>query len=62
MKIWSVCFEVYASKSVQVQAETAEEARELAVDAVEYPTLCYHCSHEVGLGDFGEIIDTYEVK
>ena len=50
MKQWIVYFETGAGWSVEVEAETAEEAEELASEEGP-PGLCHQCS-EIGLGDW----------
>lgn len=57
-----VTFEVYASTTVEVEADTKEEAEELAKDVVYTPSLCHHCSRHLDIGDVGEILMSGEVE
>lgn len=58
---WFVVFNVYASTSMQVEADTEEEARELAEQNV-HVSLCHQCSREVDIGDVGEILEVGRVE
>lgn len=51
-----VTFEVYASTTIEVEADTKEEAEEIAKDAVYAPSLCHQCSRHLDIGDVGEIL------
>jgi len=52
MKKWNVCLAFGASRFVGgVEAETAEEAIEKAIDTDGYVGLCHQCSHEIDIGD-----------
>jgi hypothetical protein len=41
-----VVFEVHASTTVEVEADSEEQARELAYDTVEHITVCAQCSRD----------------
>lgn len=61
MKKWSVLFLVDASVSVEVEAETKQEARELASSVVESPSICHYCSNHIDVGDIMEIAEITEI-
>jgi hypothetical protein len=62
MKKWSVVFSVGASVAVDVEAETKEEAEQLAWETVSAPSLCYHCAGVLDVGEPYEIADIMEVE
>lgn len=51
MNKYSVSIIFDASKCVEVNAESPEEALGLAYDDAGYPSLCHQCSDEVEMGD-----------
>lgn len=51
MNKYSVSIIFDASKCVEVNAESPEEALDLACDEAGYVSLCYQCSGEVEVGD-----------
>jgi hypothetical protein len=56
MARYTVYFQVYAQTFVEVEAANEDEAREKAVDAVEYPSLCHQCTSPLEINDLGEIL------
>jgi len=62
VKKWSVTVLVDASVTVEVEAETAEEARELALGKAETPGLCHYCSNSLDVGDPYRAMDPQEIK
>lgn len=52
---YHVIFEVYASTTVTVEADSEEQARELASQEV-HVSLCHQCSHDLNVDDVGEIV------
>lgn len=47
---WTVSLSGYASTTVEVEADTVEEAAELA-EAEAHVSLCHHCARDVEVGD-----------
>jgi hypothetical protein len=62
MKKWAVMFALGASMSVEVEAETQEEAEKKAWEKAQFPTLCHHCSNEFDIGEPFEITEITEVE
>ena len=60
-KKYSVQFEVYASTVVIVEAESEEQAREIALQNAYAPCLCHQCSDDVEIGDIGDITEVLEL-
>ena len=63
-KIFGINGIIGASKFIgYVEAESKEEAEKIANTKLDFdpPSLCYHCSTEVELGDMYEI-EAFEVK
>jgi cytochrome c5 len=58
---YRVTFEVYASATVTVDADSEEQAREKAGKKV-WPTLCHECSHEIDISGIGELTHVEAVK
>ena len=56
MSKYYVTFEGYAGTTVEVDADSEEQAREEACKLVG-PSLCHQCASELDLGDIGEITD-----
>lgn len=52
---YHVIFEVYASTTVTVEADSEEQARDKAYKEVG-PSLCHQCSNELNIDDVGEIV------
>ncbi len=52
MKKFVVYYVSSASSSVEVEAETAEDARMKADEEFSSPVLCHHCASGVDLGDW----------
>ncbi|AZF09522.1 hypothetical protein C4J93_1308 [Pseudomonas sp. R2-37-08W] len=61
MKTYSVLLTVDASIVVKVEAESEEEAKELAADIAEVPSICHHCSRNVQIGEILEAVEATEV-
>jgi len=55
-----VTFEVYASTTIEIAADSEEEARIIALDTYHCPSLCHHCARELEIHDVGEITDIQE--
>jgi hypothetical protein len=51
MPKYAVLYTGSASHTVEVEADTPEQARELSWDLVD-TNLCHHCASKVDLGDF----------
>jgi hypothetical protein len=62
MKRWIVMFALEASMSVDVEADTQEEAEKKAWKKAEFPTLCHQCSDQFDLGDPIAITETMEIE
>lgn len=54
---YTAVFLVSASTSVEVEADSREEAETKAWEAVRNPRLCHHCSRQVDIGDVYELSD-----
>lgn len=52
-----VVFEVYASTTVEVEAGSEEEARDLANEKAYCPSVCQYCANEVEISDIGDITE-----
>lgn len=61
MKTYSVLLTVDASIVVQVEAESEDEAKDLASDIAEAPRVCHHCSRNIEIGDILEAVEATEV-
>ena len=61
MKTYSVVLTVDASIVVKVEADSEEEAKDLASDIAEAPSICHHCSRKVQFGDVLETVEVIEV-
>lgn len=61
MKKWSVMFSVDATVTVEVEAETKEQARGLAQAMVETPSICHQYSKQMEVGEVMEILEVIEV-
>lgn len=59
-KKYFVTFALDASFTVNVEATSEEEAKELALEEALPPTLCHHCSRKLSIGDIGEVIEAGE--
>jgi hypothetical protein len=59
-KKYLVAFEVHGTHIFEVEAESAEEARQIAQDEACDPTVCHECSDEVDGLNLGEIVDVWE--
>lgn len=56
MSEYSVMLEVFASTSVTVDADSVEEAMDLA--ALEASaSICHHCSRKLNVSDVGEVLE-----
>ncbi|SER56025.1 hypothetical protein SAMN05216409_1511, partial [Pseudomonas lutea] len=56
MSEYNVMFEVFASTSVTVQADSVEQAKALA--EIEASTsLCHNCSRSLNVSDVGEVLE-----
>ena len=51
MSKYRVLVTLDASTSVVVEADSEEQAKELAMEEATGCSLCYHCSRQVSLGD-----------
>lgn len=62
MSTWFVTVTFDASKTVEVEAETADEAKDKAMEHPEIGSvcLCHQCSREVELGDPIEAVDAWQ--
>lgn len=60
-KKYRVCFPWYCTVSVDVEAETKEEAKEKAIKEV-HPHLCWQCSDNIEMGESNDDLepDVYE--
>jgi hypothetical protein len=56
---WHVCVLYDASVTVEVEADTEEEAKEKAMDQAGGISLCHQCSDEIELGDALEAKDAW---
>lgn len=54
MSKYRVTFEIYASSTVEVEADSEEQAKQKASKKV-WPTLCHECSDEVEISGIGEL-------
>lgn len=57
---YMVCVLIDASKTIEVEAESPEEAKEKAMNEIGVPSICHQCSREVELGDPIEASDVWE--
>jgi hypothetical protein len=57
-----VTFEVYASTVIEVEANSENEARDIANEKCYCPTLCHQCSNDIEVSDIGEIVDIQEAE
>lgn len=56
MTKYKVTLVVDASVTVEVEADSEEEARDKAEKIVEHPCLCHYCAGQLDVGDFtGEV-------
>ncbi len=60
MKTYYVTFEIFASTTVQVEADSEDEAREKACKKAGGVSLCHQCSRVVSIDDVGEITNVSE--
>ena len=61
MKKWSVILSVDATIHVTVEAETAEEAKDKALDVAGSPRLCHQCAKDMDVGDVIDALEAIEV-
>jgi hypothetical protein len=61
VKKYLVIFNVHASASAEVKAESREEAEEKAARKV-HPSVCHQCARDVQIGDVGEVVDMIELE
>lgn len=61
MKKWSVILSVDATIRVTVEAETAEEAKDKALDVASAPRVCHQCAKEIDIGDVIDALEAIEV-
>lgn len=57
---YTVFFEVMATISTEVEADSADEAKALAEAKILMPGLCHECAQEVQLNDIIEITEVVE--
>ena len=57
---YRVIFTVDATCSVEVEADSEEEAKEKAWEEASAPTVCHQCSNELEVGDIMDCIDVEE--
>ena len=56
MKKYRVTIPIFASVTVEIEAENEEDAKENAYASI--PSLCYRCSSEgIELGEYDEAVD-----
>lgn len=60
MKKYQVTFEVYATTSIEVRAESEAQAREKACKRICPVSVCHDCSDELNVGEVGEITEVTE--
>ena len=61
MSKYTVILSVHASISVDVEADSEEQAKELALKKADCPTLCHYCADKIEIGDVDEALDA-EIK
>jgi hypothetical protein len=50
-----------ASIVVKVEANSGEEAKEIAMEFAEAPSICHHCTQRVELADLLQAVESTEV-
>jgi hypothetical protein len=60
-KKWSVSIPWHASVCVRVEADTAEEAIEKAIEIAQ-PSLCHQCSDEIELGEWNNEVSSDAIE
>ena len=58
---YSVMYTVHASTTVQVAAESAEEAIALSNSMV-HASVCHHCADIVQIDDIGDVVEVIDVE
>jgi hypothetical protein len=61
MKTYSVLITVDASIVVKVEANSEEEAKEIAMEVAETPSICHHCTRRVEVGELLQVVEVIEV-
>lgn len=61
MPKYSVMLLVDASITFKVEAESAEQAAELAMAQAPNPSVCHQCSDEVSVGEIIEVAEVLEL-
>lgn len=61
MTLYRVTLTTFANTSVEVEADDPEQARTLAEESGEFPTLCHQCSDGCDLGDEWTAVPASEV-
>lgn len=62
MKKYGVTFIVYSSMTIEVEANSEEEACELAEKKAYEPSLCHQCSDELEVDSVGDIVQVIEIE
>lgn len=52
-----VTFDVSATTTIVVEADSEDDAKSKAWDEVQAPVLCHHCADEVEIGDIADILE-----
>ncbi len=60
MKKYRVILTVDATTTVDVEANSEEEALELALEQAEMPSVCHYCAEKIDIGDIIEAIEAIE--
>ena len=61
MKTYSVLITFDASIVVKVEANSEEEAKEIAMEVADAPSICHHCAQHVEVGDLLQAVEAIEV-
>ena len=59
---YQVILTIDASIDIEVEADSEEEAEQLAYEKAKRPCLCHQCSREVQLGDIMDAVEVTEIK
>ncbi len=61
-KRYSVCIQVYSSMFIEVEAENADEAKDLAENQASEPGLCWQCSDVLQVDSVGDVLEVTELN
>ena len=62
MKKYRATIFVDANVTVEVDANSEEEAKNLAMDTAEIPCLCHQCDKKLDVGDFLDVVIIDELE